>query len=341
MEIINLALGTPLGYVMYWCYMLVGSYGWAIILFTVLTKVLLFPLSLIAQKNSIKMVRMAPLLAEIKRRNVGSGERIIQEQKALYKQEHYSTLAGIAPLLIQIPLILGLINVIYNPLEHLFHFDFATINALIEHATQVLGMSRADMGLSAQLFALEAVKADPHAFAMLPGADAFLERMQSFDTHFLGIDLSAVPSLASATLAIPFASGLSALVLAVFQNRYNVLQVEQGFMGKWGMALFLVAFSAYFAAVLPAGLGLYWAAGNVLSIPVLALCNLIYDPKKHIDYSRRLSKPRLSQAEKAVLRIQARELRARSKACARHFFSADNLRELVIYSEGQWFLQIL
>ncbi len=61
MGLINDLIGTPLGYLMYWCYLWIGSYGAAILLFTLLTKIILFPLSLIAQRNSIKMVRMAPV----------------------------------------------------------------------------------------------------------------------------------------------------------------------------------------------------------------------------------------------------------------------------------------
>ncbi|MCL2111212.1 MAG: YidC/Oxa1 family membrane protein insertase, partial [Clostridiales bacterium] len=60
MNIINDVVGSPLGNLMYWCYVAVGSYAGAILLFTLLTKAILFPLSVIAQKNSIKMVRMAP-----------------------------------------------------------------------------------------------------------------------------------------------------------------------------------------------------------------------------------------------------------------------------------------
>jgi YidC/Oxa1 family membrane protein insertase len=337
MEIINQILGVPLGFVMYWCYQVIGSYGWAIILFTLLTKVILFPLSLIAQKNSIKMVRMAPLLEEIKRSNVGNGELIIQEQKALYRQEGYSSFAGILPLLIQIPIILGLINVIYNPLEHLFHFDAATIGPVLERAIEVLSMPRAEMGFGAQLFALEAVKSNPEAFMTIPGISQQVQSMVAFDTSFFGIDLSAVPALTSLTVSIPIASGASALALSLFQNRYNVLQLEQGFIAKWGMTIFLIVFSAYFAAVLPCGLGLYWTAGNLLSIPVLALCNVFYNPEHYIDYANRATTPQLSRAERAERRRETRELRARSRACTQQFFAADTVRELVIYSEASGF----
>jgi YidC/Oxa1 family membrane protein insertase len=339
MDVINFILGTPFGYVMYWCLQLLGNYGWAIILFTILTKIILFPLSVIAQKNSIKMVKMAPFLEEIKHRYSGNGEMIIHEQKALYKKERYSTFAGLLPLLIQVPIILGLITVIYNPLQHLFHFDAATIKLLVNQTAQVLGIGRDQLGFDAQLFVLDAVKSAPAAFSAIPGISDEVASIVAFDTSFFGIDLSTVPSLTSITIIVPLFSGLSALALSLYQNRYNVLQAEQGFLGKWGMAIFLVAFSAYFAYALPSGLGLYWTTGNLLSIPVLWLCNLIYDPKKLIDYESRFIRPKLTPAEKKEKRESEKQRRSRSKENSRAFYDRGNLRELVFYSEASGFFK--
>ena len=60
MSFINTYIGTPLGWIMWLCYRLVGSYGIAILLFTLLSKVILLPLSVVVQKNSIKMIRLQP-----------------------------------------------------------------------------------------------------------------------------------------------------------------------------------------------------------------------------------------------------------------------------------------
>lgn len=52
MSLINTFIGTPLGWLMWLCYRLVGSYGIAILLFTLLSKIILLPLSVVVQKNS-------------------------------------------------------------------------------------------------------------------------------------------------------------------------------------------------------------------------------------------------------------------------------------------------
>jgi YidC/Oxa1 family membrane protein insertase len=151
----------------------------------------------------------------------------------------------------------------------------------------------------------------------------------------LGLDLSAIPSFGSLEFIIPVLSGLSALVLSLVQNRYNVLQAEAGFISKWGMTIFLVAFSAYFAYILPCGLGLYWTAGNLLSIPVLAICNLAMDPRKYIDYDNRPAKAGKQDADKQDKALLA-ELKVREKADIQRFEKTPG-KELVIYAEGRGF----
>ncbi|MDR2672023.1 MAG: YidC/Oxa1 family membrane protein insertase [Coriobacteriales bacterium] len=337
MEFINAIIGAPLGVLMHWCFELTANYGAAILLFTLLTKIILFPLSLIAQKNSIKMVKMAPALEEIKARSGGNKELFAQEQKQLYKQEKYSSWAGILPLLIQIPIILGLICVIYNPLTYLFLLDHSLILDAIRVTSEITGRSIADMGISAELFAFEAIQNNPDAFVALPGMSDVLSNITSLDTGFLGINLTETPSFTSPALIIAILSALSALVLSLVQNRYNVLQMNAGFFSKWGMTLFLVVFSGYFAFVLPCGLGLYWTAGNLLSIPTLMLCNLIYSPKAYMTDEFRIKHKKLSRSERSQLTQQKREQKVRSKQDIKRFFAKDNRCELVFYSESSGF----
>ena len=322
---------------MFWCYTLMGGYGIAILLFTLLTKIILFPLSVIAQKNSIKMVHMTPELDDIKRYNSGNGELIAQEIRELYKKEKYSTIAGVVPLLVQIPIILGLINVIYNPLQHLLHLNPQVISGLTDRAAELLGKGGEDLGYFGQILVLEEIRKFPELFSDIPGAASALEAATSLNMDFWGLNLSATPSVTDATVIIPILSGLSALALCLVQNKYNVLQEYAGFVSRWGMTIFLVAFSAYFAAVLPGGLGLYWITGNLLSIPVLGVCNLIYDPKKYIDHEAMEQMHKETPEEKAAKRALAKTLAVRSKQDMKRFFTAGNKRELVFYSEANGF----
>ncbi|MGI6508472.1 MAG: membrane protein insertase YidC [Saccharofermentanales bacterium] len=332
MHLINTIFGIPLGYLMYACYQLTGNYGLSIILFTLITKVIMFPLSLISQKNSIVMVRMRPQLEEIRQRYAGNSAEMASKQKELYRREKYSAWKGMLPLLVQIPIILGLINVVYSPLQHLLRLEPSVINPLLDRTATFSGTTVAGLGTSAELTVLETVQENIAFFGGLPGVN----EIASMNLKFLGLNLAEVPTITSLSILYPIFSGLSAFVLAMYQNRHNVLQRAQGVVSRWVLTIILVAFSAFFAAILPCGVGLYWIAGNLLSIPVLRLCNLIYDPGGYAEEIEHLVVPKLSKEEKLEQRALNKEKRRRQRADVKRFNSTKDKR-LVFYSESDGF----
>ncbi len=94
------------------CYMLCHNYWIAIFLFTLLTKVILLPLSIWIQKNSIKTVKMEPELNHIKAVYAGNQELISEEQYKLFKREKYSPLADLIPLFVQLALLMGVVEAV-------------------------------------------------------------------------------------------------------------------------------------------------------------------------------------------------------------------------------------
>ena len=105
-------IGSVLGVVMDWCYQLCGNYGWAIILFTLLSKVFLLPLSIWVHLNGLKMVRMMPEINWLHVNHYGDPDAIADGQAALYKKEKYNPLISLVPVVIQLILLLGMIEVI-------------------------------------------------------------------------------------------------------------------------------------------------------------------------------------------------------------------------------------
>ncbi len=103
-----------LGYVMDFCYVLVPNWVAAIALFTLLTKIILLPLSLWTNRNGLKMVSIMPEVNAIKARYYGDSEKIGDETAALYKERKYRPMLSMIPLVIQIIILLGLIGVIHD-----------------------------------------------------------------------------------------------------------------------------------------------------------------------------------------------------------------------------------
>lgn len=343
MGIIGEVLGTPLGYIFKFCYDLISNYGVALIVFTLITKVILFPVSIMVQKNSIKMIKMKPKLDALKYQYVDDKDALLDAQSDMYKEEKYNPFLGTIPLLLQLPLIFGLIDVVYRPLKHILHLSPQIINVLVEKTSQLTGI--VDLGSSPELFVMQNISNPAYQDAYMSlqntslssyNVSQLMEQIQSIDLNFFGINLAQVPQLnGDILILIPILAGLSALIMCIIQNKINVLQIEQNAFAQWGMTVFMIAFSTYFAFLVPAGVGVYWIFGNLFSIPVMYLVNWIYSPKEYIDYDT-LNKMKEKAKEEAEIEKQNTKL---SKKYYKEICANNNLQKmkLMFYSEQSGF----
>lgn len=115
MDAITQILAVPLGALTALCYELLHNYCLAILLFTLLTRVILLPVNIWVQKNSIKVVELQPAINRIKARYYGDHDRINEETAALYKAKKYRPAASVIPLVIQLVLLMGVIAVVREP----------------------------------------------------------------------------------------------------------------------------------------------------------------------------------------------------------------------------------
>ena len=131
--------GLPLGYIMWAMYQIVHNYGVAIILFTIVTKLLLIPLAIKQQKSTIKLQIIQPKMQEIQAKYKNNPQKMNEEIQALYERENYSMTAGCLPMLIQFPIIFGLLDVVYRPLTHLLHISSTAMEQAKQIAVGIIG----------------------------------------------------------------------------------------------------------------------------------------------------------------------------------------------------------
>lgn len=105
-------LEAPLGALISLCRSLVHHDTPAIILFTLLTKLILFPVSLWTHRNSLRMVSVMPDLNRVKMKYYGDGDAIAEETQRIYKREHYHPLASVIPMFVQLLLLIGVIGAV-------------------------------------------------------------------------------------------------------------------------------------------------------------------------------------------------------------------------------------
>lgn len=325
-----------LGIIMAFCYRLFNNYGLAIILFTLISKVVLLPLSIWVQKNSIKMVKMQPSINRIKIKYFGDKDTISDETQKLYKKEKYSALASLIPLIIQIVLLMGLVEVINHPLDYILEFNQETTNKAVE--VMMKNHDDVDEGSSSkQLVVVNDIKDNKVDYSGVLSIEE-IDSVKSLNMNFLGFNLSwvAVQEKGIAWL-IPIIAGLSSLILCIGQNMMNVLQKEQGNMNKYGMLILSVGLSLYLGMFVPAGVALYWTISNLVAVVQQWLLNIFINPKKYVDYKElESSREELNEMISSTKVKRSVEEKRKERQDYKRFFSVVN-KHLVFYSESNGF----
>lgn len=112
------AIGNILGFILSFIVSIVGDYGWAIIVFTILVRLCLLPLMVKQIKSTKAMQDIQPKMLEIQEKYKNKPEKQQEELMKLYKDAKINPMAGCLPLLIQLPILMGLFALLRDPVAH-------------------------------------------------------------------------------------------------------------------------------------------------------------------------------------------------------------------------------
>jgi YidC/Oxa1 family membrane protein insertase len=110
-------LAVPLFYLLEWFHGFTGNWGVAIILLTVLVKLVLYPLSAASYRSMANMRRVAPQMKRLQERYADDRQKLSQEMMALYKKEKVNPLGGCLPMLLPMPIFIALYWVLFESVE--------------------------------------------------------------------------------------------------------------------------------------------------------------------------------------------------------------------------------
>ena len=255
-----------------------GSYGVALILFTVLVRLALFPLSVKQQKSSAKMQVFQPKMQEIQKKYANNKEKQQEEMMKLYEQHGYNPMAGCLPSIIQMILLFGIIYVVYEPLSHILHMDKATITAL----TDIVKANAELLGTSGQpqLTAISAIQ-NPETVGLFSSISSdVISQIQGFDYTLFGLYLGQIPTWKSVLVLIPILSGVTALATSIVSMKLTPGMDQQQKSMKTMMYL-MPLMSLWIAFSVPCGVGIYWIIGNLLAIVQTVILNKFYSPARY------------------------------------------------------------
>lgn len=271
-------------------YQLVNNYGVAIVLFTIITKIVLFPISYKQQKNTLRTQLLAPKLEKLKAKYKDKPQELQQAQMQLYQEEHVNPMSSCLPMFLQFFLLFGVLDVVYKPLTHILRYGDKVIEKAVSVASNLLGDTASQYsGLREELGVLRAFQDHASSFADV-GIDT--AKVSTFLDHFtlFGVNLGVEPTwkpevwnTSSIILfCIPFLSGILQLIMTLYtqavQKKRNPAQPNMGCMNI--MLYVMPLFSIWFAFQVPAGVGFYWACSSFFSLLQTIGLNIYFSPER-------------------------------------------------------------
>ena len=286
-------LSPLLGWVVKFLYDWLGNYGWSIILFTFIIRILMFPVTILTQKSAARNAAYQPMMDEIRKKWAKDQNRMNEELMKFQKENNMKMSAGCAPMLVNLLVMFSIIAVVQAPLKYIVQVPAEQVTAGIDivrsydpersekitpyiQESVLIGEMRANperfQGPS------HAVNADGKKYVAEMDPE-YVEAIQNFNFDFLGINLSGVPSFSfNSLLILPLLSLLTSVGVSVITQKTSG-QALGGSM-FWSMIIMNVVFMGYYAFIMPVGFPLYYTVSNVAMLLQQLLAKKIYDPVK-------------------------------------------------------------
>lgn len=256
-------LANIFGYVLNFIYNIVQNYGLAIIIFTILLKLFMLPISVNQQKTIKKNAKMQVKVKEIQEKYSNDQVRQSQELMELYKKENMSPFSGCLSSIVQLLIIISIFYLVSRPLTYMVHFDQNTLNEYIQEISENSNE-----------------RVNYQEIAVIREKSADDERV-ALNMNFLGLDLSSIPSQNYSdwkVFIIPvlyvITSIVSMKITTSMQNKQmqsaegKEKSEEEETMAEMSktMTYMMPVMAVSISLIAPLGLALYWLVSNLLMI---------------------------------------------------------------------------
>ena len=273
-------LGVPLGYVMEWIYNLIPNYGWDIIIFTIVIRLLSIPLQLNQQKSMAKMSAFQPMIADIQKKYKDKPEKQQEELVKLQQEFGYKPTAGCMPMLVNFLVMFGVIEVVYRPLQRIFHIGADALTAAGEALT-TLGISfttvTRDTNIIAQVIAGESTVTSCFTPDQVSTITEFGQHMD-----FFGIDLTRVPQYSLAAENLPLLIFPVLAIVTMFISTHISMKASgQQMQGSMKLTMYMMPLMyLFFCFTYPLAFSLYYVISNIVMTVQTQVMRKVYDPDK-------------------------------------------------------------
>jgi len=260
--------GSILGYLLWFLYTIFRNYGVAIILFTIILKLVLFPTSIKQQRSMASQSKLAEKQKELQKKYANNKQKYNDELMKLYEKEGVNPSSGCLTTLLPFPIMLGIYYSVIMPLSNTLHIASETVKQATDYISKIPGMVSTG-GIYSELQIIRNFGALRDNLTMFNAKD--MAKIEDFSRgfKFLGLDLLSTPqgsSFDTFLWLIPVLSLVSSVALQVYTMWYQKKTTGQKQMGcMLVMTLVFPLISLYWAYTMPAAVGFYWIISSLTS----------------------------------------------------------------------------
>jgi len=273
-------------------YNLTGSYGLALILFTLVVKLIMLPFQIKSRKSMTRMSRLSGKVQEIQKKYANNPAKMNEEIQNLYASMGVNPMSGCVWTFIPLPILIALYSIIRQPITHFMgvaeNVAFGLVEKLAAAGIDITNIAEIKNG---------AVEFNPYGqIAMvetistkMPELVEGVEGWFNVNYQFLGMNLTtnpwdAVKAFSSTPAAlglilIPILAGVAQLGVTIFTMKSQKNQNNPAAAGMNTMMYFMPLMSVYIGFIMPAALGVYWIAQSVFSFVETVVLTKFFNKK--------------------------------------------------------------
>ena len=306
-------IGWFFGWILWAIFFVVRNFGIAIIIFTILTRLMIFPSSLKQQRNMAANSRMQAKQRELKEKYGNNKAKYNEEVQKLYQKEGMNPLGGCVSSLFPMFIMLGIYYTVIHPLSNVLHFAGETKTKLIQIINTIpgVGISTGDLYHEMDILkvinnsqAMDILNQNPNFTKLLSEGEISQIQSLSGGFKFLGLNLFDVPAnygfFGSVIFIIPILVLITSIgsQLLTMRIQRNIMPPQQGCM-KFALLL-LPLISVYISYSVPGAVGFYWIWSTIIGFGQTVILTKHYSPLHMTAKSEAAHVALLEQKEKLV-----------------------------------------
>lgn len=316
-------------------YNLTNSYGMAIILFTLVIKLIMLPFQMKSKKSMMRMSRMSGRMQEIQKKYANNQTKQAEEMQKLYAEEGVSPMSGCLWSFLPLPILLALYSIIRQPITHFMLLSQDAVQQMVDAVTKA-GFSLegiAQMKDGAPIVEKGFTRLMPYGqinlvkiiASELPEVGESVPGWINMNYTSFGLDMAENPwnmvkgfSLTWAAIGlilIPILAGASQVLLTKITMKHQPQTDAAASTNR--MMMFMPLFSVYIAFTMPAALGLYWIAQSGISAVQEFLMGKFFNKRledeENARYEARQAERKRKMEEAKVLQEKQRQQSAQKQ----------------------------